>query len=95
MNPKGRVTGIHNEHAVVFYGLSTCIWCRRTRQHLQALGVSFDYYYVDLLQGAERERIVEEVRRWNPGVSFPTLVIDDRTAIVGFRPEEIREALGL
>ncbi len=95
MEPKGRVVGPHNEHTVIFYGLSTCIWCRKARQHLEALGVSFDYYYVDLLQGAERERIVEQVRCWNPSVSFPTLVVDDRRAIIGFRPEEIQEALDL
>lgn len=95
MEPKGRVVGIHNDHTVVFYGLSTCIWCRKTRQHLEALGVTFDYYYVDLCQGAEREQLVEQVRRWNPSISFPTLVIDGQRAIIGYRPEEIQEALGL
>ena len=31
---KGSVAGTHQEHQVKFYGLSTCIWCRKTRQFL-------------------------------------------------------------
>jgi len=32
---KGSVTGAHQEHQVKFYGLSTCIWCRKTREFLE------------------------------------------------------------
>lgn len=95
MDAKGSVPGTRNRHQVLFYGLSTCIWCKRTRQFLESNDVAFDFVYVDLLSGAEREAVVEQVRRWNPTVSFPTLVIDGRRAIIGYRPEEIQEALGL
>ncbi len=89
----GRVQGVHNDHQVVFYGLSTCIWCRKTRQFLEDEGFSFEYFYVDLLAGGEREEVLERVRRWNPAVSFPTVVVDGVKSIVGFRPEEIAEVL--
>jgi Glutaredoxin and related proteins len=95
MQARETVPGSRNRHHVLFYGLSTCIWCRRTRQFLESNDVAFDVVYVDLLQGAEREAVVEQVRRWNPSVSFPTLVIDNRRCIIGYRPEEIQEALGL
>ncbi|RME31829.1 MAG: glutaredoxin family protein [Thermoflexia bacterium] len=95
MQARESIPGIHNRHHVIFYGLSTCIWCKRTRQFLESSNVAFEVVYVDLLQGPEREATVEQVRRWNPSVSFPTLVIDGRRAIIGYRPEEIREALGL
>lgn len=95
MEAKGSVPGTHNRHHVLFYGLSTCIWCKRTRQFLESNSVAFDFVYVDLLSGAEREAAVEQVRRWNPSVSFPTLVIDGKRCIIGYRPEEIQEALGL
>ena len=36
--------------------------------------------------------IGEKVLRWNPSGSYPTLVLDDRRAIVGYDPEKIREA---
>jgi len=95
MQARETVPGSRNRHHVLFYGLSTCIWCKRARQFLESNDVAFDVVYVDLLQGAEREAVVEQVRRWNPSVSFPTLVIDNRRCIIGYRPEEIQEALGL
>ena len=91
----GSVPGPRNEHHTVLYALSTCIWCRRTRQFLQRHGVAFDYVYVDLLQGKEREEALAQVRRWNPAVSFPTLVADDSRCVVGARLEEIKELLKL
>jgi arsenate reductase-like glutaredoxin family protein len=30
---------------------------------------------------------------WNPAASFPTIVIDNQRSIVGFKEDEIREAL--
>ena len=90
---KGSVPGSRDEHQIVFYGLSTCIWCRRTRQLLESLGVAFDFYYVDLLTGQERQDVIDQVRGWNPAVSFPTIVIDDARCIVGYRAEEIEAAL--
>ncbi len=95
MEAKGRVTGPRNEHNVVFYGLSTCIWCRRTRQFLEEQGVAFDFVYVDLLEGRDREEILAQVRRWNPGLSFPILVINDARCVIGYRPDAIKEVLGL
>lgn len=92
---KGRVAGDHSEHQVVFYGISTCVWCKRTRRLLEDQGVAFDYFYMDLLSGYEREEVMAQVRRWNPRASFPTLVVDDSRCIVGYRPEEIKEVLGL
>jgi glutaredoxin-like protein NrdH len=38
----GHITGI-KKGKVVMYGLSTCIWCKKTRQLLTDLGVDFDY----------------------------------------------------
>lgn len=61
---------------------------------LTDLGVDFDYVYVDRLEGKEEEEAVEEVRRFNPSVSFPTTIINDEKAIVGFKEKEIRESLG-
>lgn len=77
---------------ITLYALSTCIWCRKTKELLTGLNVAFDYVYVDLLRGEERSKTVEEVRRHNPDLSFPTLVIEDR-CIVGYKEKEIKEAL--
>jgi glutaredoxin len=79
---------------IVMYGLSTCVWCKKTKKLLTDLGVEFDYIYVDRLEGEEEDEAVREVRRFNPSTSFPTTVINDEKAIVGFKEKEIREALG-
>lgn len=92
---RGNVPGPKNEHQVTLYALSTCIWCRRTRRFLERNGVAFDFIYVDLIQGVEREGVMAEVRRWNSSASFPTIVIDGSQSIVGARQQEIGKALGL
>ncbi len=78
---------------IMLYALSTCGWCARTKDLLRELGVDFDYLYVDLLEGPEQDKTLNEVEKWNPKGSFPTLVIGNKKSIVGFREEEIREAL--
>ena len=78
---------------IMLYALSTCIWCKKTRQLLADLGVEYSYLYVDLLQGEERSDAMAIVEKWNPDGSFPTMVINDARVIVGFKENEIREAL--
>ena len=82
-----------NRGRVMLYALSTCGWCARTKDLLTDLGIEFSYLYVDLLQGEERDLVVREVERWNPRVSFPTVVINDAKVVVGYQESEIREAL--
>jgi glutaredoxin-like protein NrdH len=80
---------------VILYALSTCGWCERTKHLLQDLGVDFRYVYVDLLSEEEMDRAMIELEKYNPKGSFPTLVINDSTCIVGFREQEIRQALSV
>ena len=61
---------------------------------LDDLGVEYYYQYVDRLHGDEREKAIQKVQNWNPSRNFPTLVIDDEKCIVGYKENEIREALG-
>lgn len=83
-----------NKGKIVLYALSTCVWCKRTKQFLNNLGVEYDFVFVDLLQGDEKDEAISELGRWNPRSSFPTLVINNDRCIVGFKEDEIREALG-
>ncbi len=79
---------------IVLYALSTCGWCKKTKQFLDDLGVQYRYKYVDLAFGEEREQLLEEVRQWNARCSFPTLVLSEH-CVVGYKPEEVKEVLGL
>jgi glutaredoxin-like protein NrdH len=78
---------------VMLYALSTCAWCQKTKKLLDELGVEYDYEYVDQLHGEERRAKVSEMSAFNPASSFPTLVIDNELSVVGFKEDEIREAL--
>jgi glutaredoxin-like protein NrdH len=86
------IPGKKSRH-IMLYALSTCGWCQKTKKLLDDLGVDYDYEYVDLLQGDLRERAIKEVSSWNPSCNFPTMVIDNKKCIVGYREDEIREAL--
>jgi glutaredoxin-like protein NrdH len=79
---------------VKMYTLSTCSHCKATKKFLSDNGIKFDFVDVDLLQGDERQRILEEVMQFNPNRSFPTIIIGD-IIIIGFRENDIREALGI
>jgi glutaredoxin len=87
-NVEGTVKG-----QVTLYALSTCGWCKKTKGLLNELGVAYSYTDVDTLTGAEREGVMDEVRKWNPACSFPTLVINGNNCIVGFQEDEIRNLL--
>jgi len=91
----GSISGSHNERPVQFYGLSTCVWCKRTRQFLEDNDVAFNFVYVDLLKGQDRQEAIETVREWNRATSFPTVIVNEERVIVGYKPDEIKEALGL
>jgi glutaredoxin len=82
-----------NKGEVVLFALSTCGWCKKTRMLLEELGIDFKYIYVDLLTGDERSEVINEVQKWNPQLSFPTVVINNKDVITGFREDEIREKL--
>lgn len=85
------VTG-KDKGKVRLFALSTCIWCKKTRELLSSLGIAFDYIYVDLLTGEDRTEAIAEVKKYNPSLSFPTLVVGEKS-IVGLKEKEIREAL--
>jgi glutaredoxin-like protein NrdH len=82
------------EIPVKLYTLSTCIHCKATKKLLSDCIIEFDFVDVDLLTGEERAAVVEEVKKFNPKCTFPTIIIGDRT-IIGYKEDEIKEALGI
>lgn len=82
------------EENVKIFSLSTCSHCRATKKLLDKCGVKYEFTDVDQLDGDERKAILEDVRKFNPRCSFPTIVIGEKV-IVGFKEDEIRAALGL
>ena len=76
------------------YTLSTCSHCKLTKELLNDCRIQYEFTDVDLLDKDKRVAILEDVRKWNPRCSFPTIIIGDKV-IVGYKENEIREALGL
>jgi len=74
------------------YSLSTCGHCRQARRLLDELGAEYTAVEVDRLGGEDRSRVLSEVRKFNPALSFPTILIEEKV-IVGNRESLIRQAL--
>lgn len=77
---------------VKLYGLLSCAHCKEARGFLMDRGVPFECVYVDMLLGEERNDAMRELRRLNPEVTFPTLLIGERI-ITGFKRDQIEQAL--
>jgi len=82
------------ENKVKIYTLSTCSHCKATKRFLDECSVQYEFTDVDMLKGEERQAILDDVRKLNPRCSFPTIIIGEKV-IIGFKENEIKEALGL
>ncbi len=80
--------------SIRLYTLSTCSHCMRTKRFFEENDIETKIVDVDLLSGAERERVMDEVRKLNPDCTFPTICINE-TVIVGFNEEKLKKALKL
>jgi glutaredoxin len=90
LEPK-HVEGTYSKHRVFLYTLTTCGWCRKTKALLQELGVAYDYVDVDEQEGGNKDLARQEVLKWNPACSFPTIVVDGTDCLVGFQEDKLRE----
>ena len=84
-----------NKGKIMLFALSTCVWCKKTKTLLDKLGLEYSYIYMDLIEGKEKENALKDLEKWNPRYSYPTIVINDKISIVGFREDEIKKAIGL
>ena len=77
---------------VKIYTLSTCSHCTQAKDFLDERNVAYDPVSVDFMSGDERTQVLDTLRKLNPAITFPTIVIGEKV-IVGFRREEIEAAL--
>lgn len=77
---------------VKIYTLSTCSHCTQAKDFLDERKVAYDPVSVDFMSGDERTQVLDTLRKLNPAITFPTIVIGEKV-IVGFRREEIEAAL--
>jgi len=92
---KVKVTGKNNKHKVLMYAISTCAWCKMTKKFLNENDVEYEYVDVDLASDEDHEKIREDIISKGGDPSYPTLIVDNKTVITGFRKDKIEEALEL
>jgi glutaredoxin-like protein NrdH len=79
---------------VKVWALSTCPYCKMTKQFLSENGVAFDATDVDLLEGDPRQQAIDAVKQLSGGTSFPVVDIDGEV-VVGFNKPRLKELLHL
>ena len=79
---------------VRLYSLSTCAHCKATKRLLDECTIQYEFTDVDLAEGIEREKLIEDVKAYNPKCTFPTIIIGDRV-VVGYNEKKIRKILGI
>jgi len=90
-----KVTGEKKHHKVVLYALSTCVWCKMTKQFLKDNEVEFEYIDVDLCEEEDKQKIREHIQSKGGPLSYSTTIVDDNVVITGFRKDLLKEALGI
>ena len=89
-----RVEGQRRDHKVFIYALSTCGWCKKTKALLKSLDVEYEYVDVDMLTGDDYTEASEEMKKFNPHRTYPTIVIDKGKHVIrGFKDDEIKKRL--
>ena len=88
-----KVQGKQNKHKVVLYALSTCVWCKMTKQFLKDNEVEYEYIDVDLCEEDDKQRIREHIHSKGGPLSYPTTIVDENVLITGFRKDLLKEAL--
>ena len=90
-----KVSGKKSDHKVTVYALSTCVWCKLTKQFLSENGVTYEFVDVDLLDDNDKSKVHETITSKGGSLSYPTTIVDDKTVITGFRKDQLKEVLGV
>ena len=82
-----KVDGKRKDHQVFMYTISTCGFCKRTKQFMKDKDVEHEYIDVDKVSKEERDTIHKDIKNRGGRLAFPTIIIDNTMLITGFRPE--------
>lgn len=78
---------------IFLYALSTCIWCKKTKEYLKKLGIAYNYINVDQLDDKNKNKVKKQLKKWNPSCSYPTIVINNKECITGYDPDKLKEKI--
>jgi glutaredoxin len=80
------------EDEVYVYSLSTCPWCRKTKQWLADSKIPFETVDIDTLEADEQDAVADKAYELSGGRRLPVTVINGEV-IVGFSPKKFLEHL--
>ena len=90
-----KIEGSKKGHKVFLYTLSTCGWCKKTKQYLKDNDIHYEYLDVDKCTREERERAIDDIKKRQAPLGFPVAIIDDEIIISGYKVEKYKEVLGI
>ncbi len=77
---------------ILVFALSTCIHCRHCKEYLSEKGIPYEVTEVDRLDKNQQTEAMDEVRKYNPACSFPTIVINGgEKVLIGFSKKRFDE----
>jgi glutaredoxin-like protein NrdH len=82
-----------NRGEIHLFALSTCVWCKKTKALLDEKGLEYSYVFVDKLDEKEKKTVREVLKQWNPDVSYPTLIFNQKNCVVGFDIDKVDKEL--
>jgi glutaredoxin-like protein NrdH len=88
-----KVSGKNSKHKVLMYAISTCAWCKLTKKFLKDNNIEYEYVDVDLCEEEDKEKIRQNILDKGGSLSYPTIIIDNKKLITGFRKDRLTEAL--
>lgn len=89
-----RVTGNKDDRDVKLFAISTCPWCKKTKDLLDSLDQEYLYVDVDKVSGEKKKEAREKMEEFNSKGNVPTLVVDEGDeVVVGYKEDKIRGIL--
>jgi len=90
-----KIEGLNKNHKVMLYTLSTCIWCKKTKQLLIDNKITYEYIDLDTASSEDKKIALEDLKKRQAPIAFPSIIIDGEKLITGYKVQEISEALNL
>ena len=90
-----KVDGKNTKHKVFMYALSTCVWCKMTKQFLKDNEIAFEYVDVDLCSEEDKNKIRKDIQAKGGTLNYPTTIVDDKIVVTGFRKDLLKKELEL
>lgn len=84
---------MEQQKTVRLFSLSTCPACKNARKFLDEKGIKYECVEVDLLEGSEQWAVSNEIKKHNPAVTFPTIVIEE--TIIGYDLANLKKAFDI